>query len=311
MRRILKRTEYETSGTRNHPRDCGAICALRCPSAIGPRMVTTMRAAIIAGTFTCSIIFVMASGAYHHTSQATHTNAPPDTRRSSVLVELFTSEGCSSCPPADELLRKLDESQPVAGAEVIALSEHVDYWDDIGWKDPFSAHANSERQDRYAAGFRTGGVYTPQMVVNGEFELVGSDARGAIQAIGKAAAMQKIAVSITSVRGNPNGKVSLNVQTEPLPASSGAPSANVLIAVADDKDVSSVDRGENSGRTLTHVAVLRELKTVGTVDKAKGFSSDVETDIPASSPKKLRIVVIVQEGHEGKIAGVASVRYPN
>lgn len=274
----------------------------------GVMKVIHMKSTVLAGALVCSAIFVMAAVA-HRNPEAASTMARADGLRSPVLVELFTSEGCSSCPPADELLRKLDASQPVAGAEIIALSEHVDYWDDIGWKDPFSARANSERQDRYSAQLGSG-VYTPQMVVDGVFEFVGSDARSAVQAVGKAAAAQKIAVSLNAVQGQ-GGKVSVQVQAGPLPASSGASSANVVLAIADDTDVSSVARGENSGRTLSHVAVLRQWKTVGTVDKTKGFSQTVQTDLPASGAKKSRIIVIVQEGHEGKIVGLASTRNPS
>jgi hypothetical protein len=267
-----------------------------------------MRTMIFAGALVCSVILVSAA-VTHRSTEAANSVPRADGVRSPVLVELFTSEGCSSCPPADELLRKLDQTQPVASAEIIALSEHVDYWDDIGWKDPFSARANSERQDRYSAQLGSG-VYTPQMVVDGVFELVGSDARSAVQAIGKAAAAQKIAVSLNTVK-SPDGKISWQVQTGPLPESSSATSANVVVAIADDSDVSSVARGENSGRTLTHVAVLRGWKMAGTVDKTKGFSRTVDIELPGSGAKKSRIIVLVQEGREGKIVGLATTRYPS
>src|SRR5579862_6680252 len=121
-----------------------------------------------------------------------------------VLLEPFTSEGCSSCPPADRLLEILDEKQPMAGADLIVLSEHVDYWDRLGWKDPFSSSQYTARQQDYTNKYHFDGVYTPQLVVDGRFGLVGSDGRGASSAIQKAIREPKIPIAISSVSRESN-----------------------------------------------------------------------------------------------------------
>src|ERR1700741_2829151 len=117
-----------------------------------------------------------------------------------VLIELFTSEGCSSCPPADTLLRTLDSSQPIPGVQLIVLGEHVDYWDDLGWKDTYSAHPFTIRQQGYADRFHLASPYTPQMVADGDFEFLGSDRARANQAIAKASALPKIGIRISSAK---------------------------------------------------------------------------------------------------------------
>ncbi|HKX31176.1 MAG TPA: DUF1223 domain-containing protein, partial [Blastocatellia bacterium] len=128
---------------------------------------------------------------YIPTGQALRTAQPLTVKaegmRSPVIVELFTSEGCSSCPPADEVLSRLEQAQPVAGAEIIALGEHVDYWNYIGWADPFSSPTFSQRQNDYTDVFGGTGAFTPQMVIDGQAELIGSKKDLALEAISRAA----------------------------------------------------------------------------------------------------------------------------
>jgi hypothetical protein len=247
---------------------------------------------------------------YVHGASAPALTGRDDGSRTPVLIELFTSEGCSSCPPADALLEKLDRSQPVNGAELIVLSEHVDYWNDIGWKDPYSSHEYSERQSAYAAHFGRSGIYTPQMVVDGHSDLVGSDERGAIEAVENETRFAKVPLSLSGLHFE-NNKVSMRVEAGPLEPSMGARSANLYLAIADESDVSQVSRGENAGRTLKHVAVLRSLVPVGTVNKADKVSKDVTVNVSNESRGRLRIVGIIQEQSAGRVLGVASARLSN
>jgi len=232
-------------------------------------------------------------------------------QRTPVLVELFTSEGCSDCPPADALLERLDRSQPVSGAELIVLSEHVDYWDDIGWRDPYSSHEYSERQGAYAGHFGLGSVYTPQMVIDGHFELVGSDERRAVRAIESATKVEKIPVSLSAIHLEARNVASLRISAGQLPPSVAARSADVLIATADESDESHVSRGENAGRTLKHIAVLRSLTRVGTVDHSGEFSQDVKINVNRANAGNLRVVAFVQESTAGQVFGVVSARLSN
>jgi hypothetical protein len=170
-----------------------------------------------------------------------------------VLLELFTSEGCSSCPSADEVLADLDDG----GDHTIALAFHVDYWNELGWVDRFSRPAWTERQQGYSRSFRTSRMYTPQLIVNGVTELVGSsrrDAGAAIEAASRAPRTTTLALSIAS---SAPGK--WNVSYDAI----GAPGdAELHLATARRRDSTDVPRGENAGRTLRHVHVVSELVTV-------------------------------------------------
>ena len=265
---------------------------------------------VLIGMVSVALLGAFSRSRRETTSGGTHF-ANDNAQRTPVLVELFTSEGCSDCPPADALLERLDRSQPVRGVELIALSEHVDYWNDIGWRDPYSLHEYSERQGAYAGHFRIGSVYTPQMVVDGHFEFVGSDERGAIAAIEDAAKTAKVPVSISSIHLEAGNVVNLHVDAGQLLSSSAASSADVLIATADESDESHVSRGENAGRTLKHIAVLRTLTRIGTVDQSGEFSKDVRIHINRGNAGNLRVIAIVQEAPIGRVLGAGSVRLSN
>jgi hypothetical protein len=209
-----------------------------------------------------------------------------------VLAELFTSEGCSSCPPADALLMKLDKMQPVSGAQIIVLSEHVDYWNSLGWKDPYSSAQFTQRQGMY-----TRESYTPEMVIDGRKEVLGSDEKAIQAAVEKAAARPKLPVRIVSAKRDDNQAV----VSIAIGAASGK--ADVWVAIADDRDQSGVKNGENKGRTLNHVAVVRSLGKVGTVTKAAGLEKTLRVPL-VSQAEGMRVVVFVAESG-GPVMGAA------
>jgi hypothetical protein len=220
-----------------------------------------------------------------------------------VLVELFTSEGCSSCPPADAVLSRLVGTQPVAGALVIGLEEHVDYWDRQGWRDPFSSSIFTRRQSEYAARtFAADRIYTPQLVVDGRDELVGSDeaaARRAIERQARAGVRARVTLTVSGGRAT--------VHIEPAAGMSWR-QADVLLATTEDNLSSDVTAGENRGRHLAHTAVVRRLERAGAVDARQPISS-VEIPVtvdPSWRPGAVRLVAFVQERSSGRIVGAAT-----
>jgi hypothetical protein len=225
---------------------------------------------------------------------------------SPVLVELFTSEGCSSCPPADAFLRQLDSTQPVPGAQLVVLSEHVDYWNQLGWKDPYSSRFFSDRQAMYAEHFINGTVYTPQMVVDGSAEVVGSDSKRARQLIEKARDQEKVPVSISSLSQPEAGQLRAHVEIPALPESTKARSGEVYAVLALNHAESQVLRGENEGSRLQHVAVAQSITRLGSVSRTKGFTQDASVKlVPGADPANLRLIVFVQEPGSGRVLGAA------
>ncbi len=202
-----------------------------------------------------------------------------------IVVELFTSEGCSSCPPADALLVELADRR-----DVLTLSFHVDYWDRLGWKDPSSSPEATARQERYARLLNIDAVYTPQIVVDGRREAVGSD-RGAVERALDATSREPSVVPVTLSFKNGQARITLG-------QGGVTASASVVLIGFDRRRVDTVKRGENSGRTLTHVDVVRGIEEVG---RFTGSASQIVSTPPWQSD---RLAAIVQ-APDGRILGAA------
>jgi|SRR5437667_3574321 len=218
-----------------------------------------------------------------------------------VLVELFTSEGCSSCPPADTMLGLLD-TQPIPGVQLIVLSEHVDYWNHDGWEDPYSSQFFSQRQNNYVQ--RVGGTaYTPQMIIDGTREFVGSDGKEVEKAVEKSRSDEKLPVNLSNITLT-NGTLHSRIEIGTLPETFHTRSADVYVAIALNHAESQVLKGENKGRRLQHVAVVQKLTKIGSVSKSKNFTQDAAFKLEQNTdPANLRIVLFAQDSSSGKVLG--------
>ena len=236
---------------------------------------------------------VIASALHLASGQAAAKQAVP------VLVELFTSEGCSSCPPADAVLARLVRDQPVPNARVIALGEHVDYWDDLGWRDSFSGSLFTDRQSEYVRKFRLSGPYTPQLVIGGRLQVLGGDESAARQAIARIASSPAGTMTLRLLEGS-GTDVTVDVQ-----ASWSGGEAEVLLAVVEDHAATKVTRGENAGRTLEHAAVVRSMSRLG---RAAGVFSG-RTRIDGRQVRgPARVVVFAQAPDGGTVYAAESAR---
>lgn len=236
-------------------------------------------------------------------------SAPPQSP-TPIIVELFTSEGCSDCPPADRLLYALQQAQPVPGAEIIPLEEHVDYWDSDGWRDPFSSSQFTQRQKDFVYTLNLPTAYTPQMVVDGTAEFVGSDRNRAVAAIAKAALAPKANLKIEEVADAKSDARNLHfrVNLAPLGAANPKHGADVLLAVTEDNLASNVTRGENAGKYMTHLSVVRELRELGRVDSAGSFSAATDLNLAENWKREnLHVVVFVQDRSKKGILGASEL----
>lgn len=217
-----------------------------------------------------------------------------------AIVELFTSEGCSSCPPADELLGKIHLKQASAGQLIVGISEHVTYWDRLGWKDPYSDETFTARQATYAERLRVPEPYTPQMVLNGRSQFVGSDTAALQKALNDDARQKHVQLHIVSATLDNRG---LNVKF----SMSGAASRpmDIIGVITDDHEQSNVLRGENSGRKLQHVAVARAFVRVATVvgDTEQTVHLPLASSLHLVANSGHHLVLFAQEPGQGAIVG--------
>ncbi|WP_020473706.1 DUF1223 domain-containing protein [Zavarzinella formosa] len=221
--------------------------------------------------------------------------APREENKGVAVVELFTSEGCSSCPPADDLLALLAADAKKTGRPVYCLSFHVDYWDDLGWKDRFSDAAHTKRQQEYARLLGLRNVYTPQMVVNGADEFLGSDHKKAAKAVETALAGKSVAT------------VNLNVSADGREIAveykvSDAPAGTVLCVAWTETEASSApDRGENSGQKLRHRNIVRDFHVVKSKTPFSGKAALKRRDTKSGT-----VIAFVQDVKSGRILGASS-----
>ena len=223
---------------------------------------------------------------------------PSSSENTPVLLELFTSLGCSSCPPADKLLAEIDRQQPIPGVRLIVLSEHVDYWNTLYWSDPFSSVEYTERQQAYDSRFGVE-AYTPQLVIDGATALVGSDWPKTADAIQRLLRGPRIPVRVTATRDS--GKVRLEIAAGPNPT---AYKAIVFLALARNRAEAHVGGGENAGRDLSEVAVAYSIKQLGKIDAESAFSKALSIELPSKSQTgDLRVIAFVRKSDTMQVIG--------
>lgn len=222
--------------------------------------------------------------------------------RTPVVVELFTSEGCSSCPPADNLLMRLSRAFP--DVEVIPLSEHVDYWNHLGWNDRFSSPLFSARQQDYGRAFQLENVYTPQMVVDGGAQFSGSDSARAQAEIRKAAQGPKAAMALAMRSADV-----VHLQVSGVPQ--GVRNVDLFLAITETGLETIPRAGENSGHRLRHTGVVRHLSSVGHFDPKKSNTYTADAKITLNQEwlrQNVQFVLFAQDRSTRKIIGAATAR---
>jgi hypothetical protein len=231
----------------------------------------------------------------------TKSQAQTPSGRVPVLLELFTSEGCSSCPPADKLLEEIDRTQPIERADLVVLSEHVDYWNRDGWTDPYSSPTFTERQQVYASRLGVSDIYTPQIVVDGTRSVVGGNWPKVESAIRQSLREAKISISVAAKRNE--DKAEIHVEIAPT---STKERAVVYLVLAHDRVRSQVARGENAGRDLSHVAVAYSVREIASIKPLSAFDKGLSVSLPRNSRAgDTRAIVFVRRSDTTAVIGVA------
>ncbi len=257
------------------------------------------------------ILGAVAIGAAWGPSGAPLTASAPSTTRPAVVVELFTSEGCSSCPPADTVLSQLAR-EARTDVEVLAIGEHVDYWDRLGWHDRFSSTEFSARQSIYDAdALHLGEVYTPQMVIDGRFSRVGTDTDGIRRDIRSAALAEKGLVTVAVAESD--GVLHVDVGAQVADANRSTGLVDLVVAATEDNLLTNVRAGENRGRALRHDGVARWMRSVAAFSPGERMKA-VRVEVPLAADwnrAHVRVIGFLQERDSRRIIGAGAARLPN
>jgi hypothetical protein len=258
-------------------------------------MKNLLRIAVLAGGF---VIAFLAAGAFLHSAPSS-VRSLKGPAKGFAVVELFTSEGCSSCPPADQLVARIQQEEKDQPVYILAF--HVDYWDRLGWKDAFSDTRYTQRQNRYASWLSLQSVYTPQIVVNGQYEFVGSKENALRNAINNGLEQTPAAqLTLSDVRLD-QGKVHWHYDVK-----NAAANSSLIVALVQRSARTDVKAGENSGQTLSHVQIVRDFSATGIGMGAGGAGSlQLPQGLAAGNEE---LIAFVQYDDNGQI--VAAARAP-
>jgi hypothetical protein len=261
--------------------------------------------------FLCALHPALSQGTPRPTAPQAASAPAAAPNRTPVIVELYTSEGCSSCPPADDYLAQLEQKQPLPTVEIVALEEHVDYFNQEGWIDPFSSKEWTQRQESYDSALRAGGPVTPQMIVDGANQFAGSEINHVGMAILQASRQPRTGVMLSRKPSSTNDAPHFDLTVGKLVGVTEKDAPEIWLVISESGLHSAVDKGENAGHDLHHASVVRTIRKIGVANPAQdstSFTGDFAVEMkPAWKPENLSAVVVVQEKKSRRILGAAAI----